>query len=94
MPICIFQIRTKYLSLTNDSGLKVDKDGPGNVFSCPCLTKEGTEGIIPSSGPVIWYLSIWLDPMFQTVQLPARITNLSPSLAHMNGDALTLQIQQ
>lgn len=61
------------------------------MFSCPSFTKEGVEGIIPpSEGPVTGHLSIWLDSMLQTVQLPACIAYLSSGLAHMNWNTFTL----
>jgi len=56
------------------------------------LTEEGVEGIISSSnGLVTGHLSIWLDPMFKAVKLPAGIANLDTSLSYMDGDTLTLE---
>ena len=61
------------------------------MFSSPSFTKEGVEGVVPSpDGLVTGHLPIWLDPMFQAVELPAGIANLDTSLADMDGDALTL----
>lgn len=81
-----------HLLLTNDGRFQVEKDRSGNVLSCPRLTEKGVEGVIPCSSHLVWgHLSIRLDPMFQAVQLPACIANLSPSLAHMNWDTFTLQ---
>ena len=78
--------------LTDNSRFQVDKDCSGNVLPCPCFAEEGVEGIISSSNILFsGHLSIWLDSMFQAVQLPTCIANLSPSLAHMNGDTFTLQ---
>ena len=62
------------------------------MLSSPSLTEEGVEGVVASSdGFVRWHLSIRLDPMLQTVELPARIANLDTSLTHMDGDTLTLE---
>jgi len=55
------------------------------------FTEEGVERIITTSdGLVGWHLTIWLDTVFQAVQLPACITNLATSLSDMDGDTLTL----
>ena len=37
------------------------------------------------------HLSIWLDSVLQTVQLPASIADLHASLADVDGDDLTLE---
>ena len=56
------------------------------------LTKEGVESVISSTdGFIRGHLTIWLDAVLQTVQLPAGIANLHPSLSNMNGDTLTLK---
>lgn len=55
------------------------------------LAEEGVEGVITSTnGLVRGHLTIRLDPMFQTIELPAGIANLDSSLANMNGDTFTL----
>ncbi|KAF3843016.1 hypothetical protein F7725_001865 [Dissostichus mawsoni] len=88
----LLRVEQLTVALTDDSGFQVDKDGSGNMLSCPCLTEEGVEAVVPSSsGPATGHLSVWLQPMLQTVQLPAGIANLSSSLAHMNRDTFTLQ---
>ena len=61
------------------------------MLSSSSLTEEGVEGIIPSTnGFITGHLSIWLDPMLQTVEFPACIANLDTGLTHMDGDTLTL----
>ncbi len=61
------------------------------MLASSCLTEEGIEGIISTSnGLVTGHLTIWLDTMFQRVQLPAGITNLDSGLANMDADTLTL----
>ena len=79
------------MTLTNDSGLQVDKNRPGDVLSSSSLTEEGVEGIVSSTdGLVTGHLSVRLDPMFQAVKLPAGIANMDTSLTDVDGDTLTL----
>ena len=79
-------------TLTNNSGLQVNKHSSGDMLSGPCLTKEGVESIISSTdGFVGGHLTVWLDAVLQTVELPAGIANLHPSLSNMDGDTLTLK---
>ncbi len=79
------------MTLTDDSGLQVHKNSPGDVFSSSSLTEEGVEGIISSSESLVTgHLSVRLDPMFQAVKLPAGISNLDTSLTDVDGDTLTL----
>ena len=62
------------------------------MFARTSLTEERVEGIIPTTdGLVAGHLSIRLDAVFQTVELPASIAHLHASLANMDADALTLQ---
>ncbi|KPP60326.1 hypothetical protein Z043_121686, partial [Scleropages formosus] len=56
--------------------------------------RESVKGIIPATnGLVTWHAAIRLDAMLQAVQLPACIANLHSGLAHVDGDALTLNKQ-
>ena len=56
------------------------------------LTEEGVEGIVSSTdGFVGGHLSVRLDAMFQTVELPAGIADLHPGLSNVDGDTLTLK---
>lgn len=81
--------------LTDDSGLQVHKDSPGDVLSSASLTEEGVEGIISSTNSLVTgHLSVRLDPMFQAVQLPAGVADLDTSLANVDGDTLTLRRQK
>jgi hypothetical protein len=78
--------------LTYYCWFKINKDSPGDVFPCPCLTKESVEGVITTSnGLVTGHLTIRLDAKFQTIQLPACIANLDTGLANMDGNTLTLK---
>ncbi|KAG7278491.1 hypothetical protein CRUP_038786 [Coryphaenoides rupestris] len=69
----------------------VYKHRPGNVLPSSSLTEEGVEGIISTSDCLVTgHLSVWLDPMLQTVELPAGIANLDTGLTDVDGDTLTL----
>lgn len=78
--------------LTHDSGLEINKDCPGNVLSSSSLAKEGVEAVIvpPDTSFVAGHLSIRLDAMFQTVQLPTSIADLHAGLANVDADTLSL----
>ena len=55
------------------------------MLSSTSFTEEGGEGVIPSTnGLVTGHLSIRLNSMFQTVELPAGITHLDTCLPHMD----------
>jgi len=70
--------------------LQVDKNRAGNMLSSSSLAEESVEGVIANAdGLVGWHLAIGLDPMFQTVQLPTRVSNLDSSLPNMDRDTLT-----
>jgi len=79
------------LLLTDYGGLKVNEDGTWHVFAGSCLTEERVERVVsPSDRLVAWHLTIGLDAMLQTVQLPAGVAHLHSGLADMDADALTL----
>jgi len=79
-------------TLTNNSGLQVNEDSTRHVFASPSLTEERVEGVVSTSnGLVTRHLTIRLDSVLQTVQLPTRIAHLHSGLADMDTDALTLQ---
>ncbi len=62
------------------------------MLSGTSLREEGVEGVITTSdGLVTWHLTIRLDTVLQTVQLPAGITNLDSGLSDVDGDTLTLE---
>ena len=80
--------------LTNDSRFQVNKHSPGNIFPSTRLTEESIEGAVSRSsteGFVGGHLSIWLDAMLQTVELPAGIADLHSGLSNVDGDTLTLK---
>lgn len=57
--------------LESDATHKVTKRMSGRKG----LPEEGGECIVPT-GPIGWHLTVWLDSMLQTVQLPAGIADL------------------
>ena len=62
------------------------------MFASSSLAEEGVEGVVsPSDGLVTGHLAIRLDPVLQTIQLPAGIAHLDSGLADMDGDAFTLE---
>ena len=75
---------TQYISfrlLTDNCWLEVDEDSPGHMFSGAGLTEERVEGVITTAdGLVAGHLSVRLDAVLQTVELPAGIANLDTGL--------------
>ena len=56
------------------------------------LGEEGVEGVVSCTDSLVrGHLAIRLYSMLQTVELPARVTNLATSLANVDRDALTLK---
>merc|ERR1719203_1188793 len=74
----------------DDSGLQINKDSSGYVFSRSSLGEKGIERVIPASnGFVRRHLSIRLDSVFQAIEFPASIAHLATGLADMNRDTFT-----
>lgn len=62
------------------------------MFARAGFTEEGIEAIISTTnGFVRWHLTIGSDAMFQTVQLPASITDLDSGLANVYRNTFTLK---
>lgn len=73
------------LELTDYCWLQVNKDSPGYMFPSSSFTEESVKGIIPAANSFVTrHLAIRLDSVFQTVQLPASVSNLNSGLADMN----------
>merc|ERR1719489_198792 len=69
----------------DNSGLEIHKHGPGNVLSRPGFAEEGVERVVsPTNGLVRWHLTVWLDSVLQTVELPAGVANLHSGLPNMD----------
>ena len=79
---------------TNNIGLQIDHNSPGHVLARARLLEEGAERVIPQHAGarhiVIWHCAIGLDAVLHAVELPAGVADLDTSLAHVDGDALTL----
>ena len=82
-------------NLTYDSWFQVDKDGSRDMFPGSSLAEERVERIIPSADRLVaGHLTIWLDPVFKAVQLPAGIAYLDPGLSDMDGYTFTLKTEK
>ena len=76
--------------LIDDGGLQIDEDGTGDVFSGTSLREKGVESIITTTDGLIGgHLTIRLDAVFQTEQLPAGVTDLDTGLTDVNADGFT-----
>lgn len=76
--------------LIDYSWFQIDEDGSWHVLASSSFAEEGVERIITTSdGLVTWHLTIRLDTVFETVQLPAGITDLDTGLSDMDGDTFT-----
>lgn len=76
-------MKEKYI--TNYSRLQINEDSSGYMFSSTSLTEEGVETVISTSNCFVGrHLAVRLDAMFQTVQLPAGITDLHSSLSNVD----------
>ena len=88
----MLEIYFKISMRTNNCGLQVHKHRPRHVLAGAGLAEERVERVIAASdGLVAGHLAIRLDTVLQTVQLPAGVTDLYASLAHMDGDTFTLK---
>merc|ERR1719454_737454 len=76
--------------LIDYGGLQIDKDGTWHVLAGAGLAEEGVEGVITTTdGLVAGHLTVGLDAVLETVQLPAGITDLDSGLTDVDGDTLT-----
>ena len=69
--------------LVDDSWLQVNEDSSWDMLSASSLREEGLEGVV-SKGLVRRHMAIRLDSMLETVQLPARIPDLTAGLTHVD----------
>lgn len=61
------------------------------MFASSSLAEEGVEGVVsPSDGLVAGHLTVRLDAVLQTVELPACIAHLDTGLTDMDREAFTL----
>ena len=76
-------------SLTDNCGFEVDHDSSCDDATSFCLLEESSVIVVTRGNDFIGRdCSVGLDAMFQTVKLPARISNLNTCLANVDGDAL------
>jgi hypothetical protein len=67
--------------LIDDSGLKIEVDGTGDVLASTSLGEEGVESIITTTDGVIsGHLAIRLDTVLEAIKLPASVTDLDTGL--------------
>jgi hypothetical protein len=60
------------------------------MLASASLTEEGVECIIPSTNGLIGgHLAIWLNPVLEAEELPARISNLDACLADVEAECFT-----
>lgn len=76
--------------LINNGGFQIQENGSWDVLSSSGFREESVEGIITTTDSFIrWHLSVWLNSVFKTEQLPAGITDLDTSLTNVYGDDLS-----
>jgi len=76
--------------LIDDGGLQVDEDGTRDVLSGTSLGEEGVESIIATTDGLIGgHLTIGLDTVFQTKQLPAGVSDLDTGLTDVDTESFT-----
>jgi len=76
--------------LVNDGGFQVNKHSSGNMFARSSLGEEGVETVVSSTNSLVrWHLTIRLDTMLKTVELPTGITNLDSGLTNVDGNTFS-----
>jgi hypothetical protein len=69
----------------DDSWLEIEEDTSWYVLTGTGFTEESVEGIISSTDGLIgWHLTIGLDTVFQTEELPTGVTDLGTSLSDVD----------
>lgn len=62
------------------------------MFPRACLGEKRVKGIIPvAHGGVAGHLTIWMDAVLQTVELPAGVPHLHARLPYVDGYAFSLR---
>ena len=76
-------------------GFKVNKHGTRDMFASSSFAEESVERVVSSSDTFVrGHLSVWLDTVLETVQLPTGIANLYTGLTNMDRNTLTLGIKK
>ncbi len=79
----------KATRFTNNRRFEVDKDGPRDMLSTLGLGEEGVERVVRDPLRfVARHLTIRVNPVLETVELPAGIAHLDPGLSDVDGDDL------
>ena len=74
------------LIITDGIRLQIEEDGAGHDLAANGLAEECPKGLVtPADRPIAGHLSVRLDAMLQTIELPTAITDLDASLADVNG---------
>lgn len=82
------QLLMKASCLPMTVGSRSTKNAQGTCLPAPVSLKMVFRR---SHLPPTWHLSMQMDHMIQAVELPACISNLSPSLANVDRDTFTLE---
>lgn len=77
--------------LTDNSRFQINEHGPGHVLAGSGFAEKRVEAVVATAdGLVRRHLTVGGDAMFQTVQLPAGVTDLDTGLADVHGNTFTL----
>jgi len=69
----------------NNGWLQIEEDGSWDVFTSTSLREEGVESIITTTDSLIrGHLTIGLDTVLKTEELPASVTDLDTTLTNVN----------
>ena len=70
---------------TDDGRFQIDENSPWDMFASASFTEEGIERVISATDRFVrWHLTVRLNAMFETVQFPARITDLNTGLTDVD----------
>ncbi len=76
---------------TDDSRFEVDENSSRNVFSGARLREEGVERVVAAADRLVRrHLTVRLDAVLETVELPTRVSDLHTRLPHVHADTLSL----
>lgn len=77
--------------LVHDGRLQVDEHRPRHMLSAARLTEERVEWVVAAADRLVrGHLTVRLDAMLQTVQLPASVSDLHARLANVYRNAFSL----
>ena len=71
--------------LIDDGWLEIKENASWDVLTSTSFGEEGIKSIITTTnGFVGWHLTVWLDSVLETEELPACVTNLDTGLTDVN----------